>query len=94
MNLLQDNPFNLTKANDYSDAQINDYWVDMPDGNGFLSILKPASPMPTLILGGKGSGKTHLMRYCSYEIQKLRHSGTLQESIKKEGYLGIYTRCE
>jgi hypothetical protein len=94
MNLLLDNPFSLTKANDYSDAQINDYWVDIPDGNGFLGVLKPASPMPTLILGGKGSGKTHLMRYCSFEIQKLRHSDALLQSIKQEGYIGIYTRCE
>ena len=65
------NPFNITKAVDYSDEEINKYWVDIPEGNGFIDIIKPTSPMPMLILGGKGSGKTHIMRYFSFNLQKL-----------------------
>jgi hypothetical protein len=87
------NPFNITKADDLSDQEINTYWVDLPKGGGFEQIAKPTSRMPILILGGKGSGKTHLMRHFSYQLQKLRlHEGNI-DSIQAQGYLGIYLRC-
>lgn len=87
------NPFNITKATDFSDQEINDYWVDIGDGDGFLNMAKPTSPMPMLILGGKGSGKTHLMRYFSYQLQRIRHSENIVSGITEEKYLGIYFRC-
>jgi hypothetical protein len=87
------NPFNITRAADFSDQQIEDYWVDLADGNGFMEMAKPTSEMPMLILGGKGSGKTHLMRYFSYQLQKIRHEGTVIEGIQDEGFIGIYFRC-
>jgi hypothetical protein len=87
------NPFTITKAVDFSDREINDYWVDFPSGGGMVDISKPYSPMPMLILGGKGSGKTHLMRYYSYPVQKIRHGSDILGGIRKDGYLGIYLRC-
>jgi hypothetical protein len=87
------NPFNITKAVDFSDQEINDYWVDIASGNGFAAITKPASPMPMLILGGKGSGKTHLMRYFSYPLQRIRHGQDVIDGIKKDKYIGVYLRC-
>ncbi|MCX2584796.1 hypothetical protein [Pedobacter sp. MR22-3] len=87
------NPFNITKAVDYSDEEINKYWVDIPNGNGFIDILKPSSPMPMVILGGKGSGKTHIMRYFSFNLQKIRYGKDLLENIQKDKYIGIFLRC-
>jgi hypothetical protein len=87
------NPFDITKATDFSDQQIHDYWVDIGKGSGFLNMVKPSSPMPMLILGGKGSGKTHLMRYFSFPLQKIRHQENILAGIKKERYLGVYFRC-
>ena len=87
------NPFNVTKAIHFSDQEINDYWVDMPVGGGFTDMLKPKSAMPMLILGGKGSGKTHLMRYFSYAVQKIRYPTEILNGLKKEGFLGIYLLC-
>ncbi len=87
------NPFNLTKASDYSDEEINSYWVDIKLTGGFTNIVKPTSPMPMYILGGKGSGKTHIMRFYSYSLQKLKHSDkNIADQIKKDGYLGVYMR--
>lgn len=83
-----ENPFNITKAVDYTDDEILQYWVDLSN-NGFAEIIKPISPMPVLILGSKGSGKTHLMRYYSYPLQKKRHS----DNILDDKYIGIYLRC-
>lgn len=91
-----DKPFDITKAVDFTDVQIAATWVDLPDG-GFLHLVDPRSPMPLMLLGGKGSGRTHLMRYYSYPLQRIRASASgidLIEFLKKEGYVGIYMRCE
>ncbi|MEQ8908711.1 MAG: hypothetical protein RIC95_05935 [Vicingaceae bacterium] len=87
------NPFNITKAVDYSDEEINKFWVDIPGGQGFHDIVKPTSAMPMIILGGKGSGKTHIMRFFSYSLQKLRHKESPLQGIIEDGYLGVYMRC-
>ena len=87
------NPFRVTRAADLKDEQINEYWVDLTDGSGFIELIQPRLEMPMLILGGKGSGKTHLMRYLSFPLQKIRHSADLAGGIRKDGYLGIYLRC-
>lgn len=87
------NPFQITKAVDFSDKEIDEYWVDFPSEGGFYSLAKPSSSMPMLILGGKGSGKTHLMRYFSFNLQKLRHSKNIIRGIQDDGYLGVFLRC-
>ena len=91
------NPFVLVKSNDLSDAQIQRFWVDFRhradvSGPGFFS---PISPMPTIIVGGKGSGKTHLMRYHSFSVQAIRFGsgGDWTELLANDGYVGIYTRA-
>ena len=90
------NPFSITKAVDLSDDQIQTLWVSVSDGGDeFSEYTRPSSPMPTFVLGAKGSGKTHLMRYHSFELQKLRHTKekmSLREGIA-DGYIGIYVRC-
>ena len=53
------NPFDITKAVDYTDDEIYKYWVDLGDENqGFEKLIKPDSLMPMIIVGSKGSGKT------------------------------------
>lgn len=80
------NPFNVTKASEYSDEQINKYWVSI----GGKNALNPEDNTPKYILGGKGCGKTHLLRYYSYPLQKLR-CGSFLDVISKDKYLGIYS---
>ncbi|RMP72537.1 hypothetical protein ALQ20_05431 [Pseudomonas syringae pv. atrofaciens] len=90
-----ENPFDLTKASDFSDTQIFNYWVDIVEEHGgLLTVLNLKSVMPMLLLGGKGSGKTHLMRYCSAPVQSLRHNGSLSSAVNHEGYLGIYVSAD
>ncbi|WP_417445463.1 hypothetical protein [Kangiella sp.] len=92
-----ENPFTVVKANDYTNAQINDNWVDiaLEPKSGFINIIKPTTATPMIIKGGKGSGKTHLMRYFSYPIQKMRcpDSKCLIDYISEERFIGIYNRC-
>ena len=90
-----DNPFELSKASNFSDTEVLDYWVDiMEDKGGLMSILQPRSRTPLLLLGGKGSGKTHLMRYCSAPVQAARHQRSLAKALKQEGFVGVYVPVE
>src|ERR1035438_5175411 len=87
-------PFDVTKAVDLTDAQIATTWVDLKNG-GFSELVDPRMPMPLVLLGGKGSGRTHLMRHYSYQLQKLRAGEQdVVQSLRQEGYLGIYVLCE
>jgi hypothetical protein len=95
MQIAQANPFGITKAVDLNDEQILSLWVNV-SGADFAEFARPQSPMPTFIMGAKGSGKTHLMRYHSFELQALRHRHeglALREGIARDGYVGIYMRC-
>ncbi|MET3518855.1 ORC-CDC6 family AAA ATPase [Mesorhizobium abyssinicae] len=92
------NPFGITKAVDLNNEQIEQLWVEMviDDSRIKPEFDHPASPMPTYILGAKGSGKTHLMRHQSFELQKLRHIAagkTIPDGLRDDGYLGLYVRC-
>jgi hypothetical protein len=89
MDLLQKNPFTTIKANDLNDVEINEQWVDLHE-NGFIDLFSPTSKIAMYILGGKGSGKTHLMRFFSYQAQMVRNKGAELDGIKRDGYFGIY----
>lgn len=89
MDLLEKNPFTTIKANDLNDSEINEQWVDNPQG-GFLDVFCPTHKVSQYILGGKGSGKTHLMRYFSHNSQSIRNENCVLEGIKRDGYFGIY----
>jgi hypothetical protein len=88
----KENPFNVVKAGDFTDDQINEFWVDFPGENGFDTLAKPTSTMPMIIKGGKGSGKTHLMRNYSFQLQKLRHKENLISGIQSDGFIGSYMK--
>ena len=91
----RDNPFDTNKATAFSDDEIATQWVDLADAQGGLvNILKPTSRTPMLLLGGKGSGKTHLMRYCSAPVQAARHSANMAHAAVSDGYLGIYVHAD
>lgn len=91
------NPFDINKAVDYTDEDIYRFWVNISEPAGFNEMMKPTSLMPMFIVGSKGSGKTHIMKYYSYELQKIRLAAnkgkSLAESFKDEAFIGIYVRC-
>ena len=86
------NPFDVTKATDFDDSEIASTWVDFPSGGGFRSLVDPRSPVAKFVLGGKGSGRTHLMRFYSSGLQALRLKQGGMSTLKDEGYVGVYVQ--
>lgn len=87
------NPFSLVRASDITDAQINSLWVEL-GASVINTVMEPTSTTSKYILGGKGTGKTHLLRYHSYQVARLRTpelSGIA--SVKKMGYLAVFLRA-
>lgn len=87
---MMNNPFDITKAVDFTDEEIYRYWVDIRE-RGFYDMMNPERLMPIMIVGSKGSGKTHIMKYFSYEVQKI--SKRLESGSKQDKYIGVYIRC-
>ena len=63
------NPFGITKAVDFTDEEIDQYWTNIHEEGGFMDLLKPWSLMPIIIKGSKGSGKTRTIP-ATYKIMK------------------------
>lgn len=97
MNELSDfpkgiNPFDVTKANDFTNDEIEHTWVDLP-GGALSALISPEASMPRFLIGGKGGGRTHLMRHQSFSLQALRATSDLLDSVLETSYVGIYLRC-
>lgn len=93
VNMDRTNPFAFFKASDYTDEQINDLWVEI-GGSTIDEIIEPRSPVSKIILGGKGTGKTHLLRYYSFSAMRLRFpkmSGL--DIVKKSKFLAVFLRA-
>ena len=91
--ITPENPFSVTKATDLSDSAISDTWVDWPAPGGFVERVSIKSPMARVITGGKGAGRTHLMRHYSAPVQVIRGGQNAIEQIRRDGVLGIYAPC-
>jgi hypothetical protein len=89
------NPFEVTKAVDFSDEEVVATFVDFKRsaGDGLFAIVDPRLAMPRLLVGSKGTGRTHLMRYYSASVQSLRHPEDPVAGMAAEGYVGVYLRC-
>lgn len=87
------NPFSLVRASDYTDEQINSLWVELGP-NAIDRTIEPMSRISKFILGGKGTGKTHILRYHSYHVARLRHpeeSGL--STVTRLQFLALFLRA-
>ncbi|KIC15011.1 ORC-CDC6 family AAA ATPase [Leisingera sp. ANG-Vp] len=89
---MMQNPFDTPKASHFTADEILDLYVDAEGDNEELvnGLLEPTSTTPLRLLGGKGSGKTHLLRYCSHSVRRRKYKGDLVSAIKSDGYIGLY----
>lgn len=88
-----DNPFGVTKSDDFSNEEIQRFWVE-PGGVSASTLLKPTRLMSMEIIGGKGSGKTHLLRHFALTVHKAQQGEDPLSVFERQGYLGVYVRCD
>ena len=90
------NPFSVVKATEYSDEEILSTWVPFIGSDGVDAIqrlLNPTELMPKYILGSKGCGKTHILRYFSYEL-RIKGARNIKDLLSNDKYIGIYSRLD
>lgn len=92
------NPFADFNANYMSDESVLEYWVK-PELLFELEAvgIDLVGKIPVVLQGGRGTGKTMLLRYLSYELQLKdyeRVNGSLDGFIKNVKYLGVYYRFD
>ena len=94
--MKKNNPFSVVKANEFSYEQILEYWVDFGEieEGGFISTLNPKELMPKYVLGSKGCGKTHILKYYSFDARRLFYKNDISELLKKDGYIASYWRLD
>lgn len=90
------NPFSIVKATEYTDEDILNSWVSYTkqEDSTISSILRPEELMPKYILGSKGCGKTHILRYYSFDLRVKHYKDNIQELLNTDGYIGVYSRLD
>ena len=81
-------PFEITKAVDFTDEEIESRFIRFGESN--FPLLDPRSQVSQYLVGGKGGGRTHLMRHFAYQLQRERADNSVVSQLAAEGYLGIY----
>ena len=95
------NPFEEINANVIDVKKIVEYWCD-PFKLGIMTNYDQrkflTSKIPIIIQGSRGSGKTTILKYFSFPAQVERTSifkeKSVLDTVKKEGGVGFYYRCE
>lgn len=88
-----ENPFSVTKATEFTNSEINEYWVNFNTKAdvSIQSLLNPNEFLPKYIIGGKGCGKTHILRYFSYPLQNIRYQDDVAKLLATDKYIGLYS---
>lgn len=93
------NPFDDFNASLIDTEKIVEFWCDPIIKNQKHLLSVPAffeHKMPFIIQGSRGSGKTMIFKYYSYEAQKniAQKTGRIIEHLQKCGGVGFYFRCD
>lgn len=97
------NPFQDINASNMSNSQIVKYWTS-PTGfldDGKIGGIEFVGRTPNIIFGGRGSGKTTILRFLSYDVQKMNYvikeSGeehNISKFLEQSKFLGVYYRFQ
>ena len=89
------NPFSDFDSNVMSSEQIYELFTEPYDSFTFpkRKIIEDKSPI--IFIGGRGTGKTMLLRQFSYNVQRITENSELYiDKVKRTGYVGVYFRID
>jgi hypothetical protein len=87
------NPFEAVNANYLTNAEIERFWTP-PEVlfNEEACGANITGSLPVVFQGGRGSGKTMLMKYLSFDIKLKLHQNSVADLLHSNDSLGIYLR--
>ena len=96
------NPFQDINASNMSDSQIVKYWTS-PTGfldNEKIGEIEFVGMTPNIIFGGRGSGKTTILRFLSFDVQRMSYDimkgeeHDISKFLETSKFLGVYYRFQ
>lgn len=89
------NPFSEFDTNVMSSEQISELFTEPYDSFTIPESKIIEDKSPIIFVGGRGTGKTMLLRQFSYNVQKIIHTNkTYLDKLKETKYIGIYFRVD
>ena len=89
------NPFSEFDTNVMSSEQISEFFTEPYDSFTIPESKIIYDKSPIIFVGGRGTGKTMLLRQFSYNVQKISRAGkNYLEKLKETKYIGIYFRVD
>jgi hypothetical protein len=90
------NPFAEYNANSLSWEQISEFFAEPFDFFDIRDSDIKRENSSIVFIGGRGTGKTMLLKQFSYNVQKisLQDQTSFLEKVRKDGYIGIYFRVD
>lgn len=89
------NPFSEFDTNVMTAEQISELFAEPYDSFTIPESKIIEDKSPIIFIGGRGTGKTMLLRQFSYNVQKIIQTGrTYLEKVKETKYIGIYFRID
>ena len=89
------NPFSEFDTNVMTAEQISELFTEPYDSFTIPESKIIEDKSPIIFIGGRGTGKTMLLRQFSYNVQKIiRTEKNYLEKVKKTKYIGIYFRID
>lgn len=89
------NPFAEFDSNVMSSEQIYEFFTEPYDSFTIPESKITEDKSPIIFIGGRGTGKTMLLRQFSYNVQKIvTGKTTYLEKIKNTKYIGVYFRVD
>jgi hypothetical protein len=90
------NPFSEYNSNVLSSKQISELFAEPFDLFDITDDAIKNEKSPIIFIGGRGTGKTMLLRQFSYDVQKVSLSAqtSFLEKVKNDNYIGIYFRVD
>lgn len=88
------NPFSDFDTNVMSAEQISEFFTEPYDSFTVPETKITGDKSPIIFVGGRGTGKTMLLRQFSYNVQKITTGETYINKIKRTKYIGVYFRVD
>ena len=88
------NPFSEFDSNVMSSEQISEFFTEPYDSFTIPESKIINDKSPIIFIGGRGTGKTMLLRQFSYNVQRITSNQTYLERVKNTGFIGVYFRVD